>query len=176
MMTASWRNFTVLAESVRVFTATSATPLWDVQTPLSTVPNWPEPRWAPILYNTLSTYQYVCKCVGQCVSLYLLSGNCCDTVGPDLTIEIFFLPGWSLIGTQYTIAVFIYCLKHNIHRETVYECNLFSCTLHYYTNFWCVPTPPEVKALFYSHHGAYWYIFLSCSVGSANSFKQHFRS
>ena len=43
MMAASWRNLTVLAESVRVFTATSITPLSEVHSPLLTLPKFPEP-------------------------------------------------------------------------------------------------------------------------------------
>ena len=48
-MAASWRNLTVLAESVRVFTATSTTRPSVVHWPLLTIPNSPVPKWETIL-------------------------------------------------------------------------------------------------------------------------------
>ena len=54
MMAASCRNLTLSSSftpGFRVLTATGTSPSGDHHTPLSTVPNWPEPRWSTTLHR-----------------------------------------------------------------------------------------------------------------------------
>ena len=54
MMAASCRNLTLSSSftpGFRVLTATGTSPSGDRHTPLSTVPNWPEPRWSTTLHR-----------------------------------------------------------------------------------------------------------------------------
>ena len=97
MMAASWRNLTVLAESVRIFTATVSCFRPFLHSASLTLPNSPDPRWEIILCEEHSMH-LTALCFGTCCILPKLSSR--DNfyiVRADLSIESAFFLSWFFV-------------------------------------------------------------------------------